>query len=54
MKIDAEKDGIQWSKQTDPRVTRIGKFIRATRIDEKLCPIVGSMKSTHQFGDELA
>ncbi len=34
MKIDAEKDGVQWSKHTDPRVTRIGKIIRATRIDE--------------------
>ena len=46
MKIDAEKDGIQWSKQTDPRVTRIGKFIRATRIDELpqlFCVINGTM-----------
>jgi len=34
MKIDAEKDGIKWSKQTDPRITRIGGIIRATRLDE--------------------
>ncbi len=34
MKIDAEKDGIQWSQKTDPRITRIGKIIRATRLDE--------------------
>ena len=26
---------------------------RATRIVEKLCPIVGSMKSTHQLGEEF-
>jgi lipopolysaccharide/colanic/teichoic acid biosynthesis glycosyltransferase len=46
MKIDAEKDGIQWSKHTDPRVTRIGKIIRAMRIDELpqlLCVLKGTM-----------
>tara|TARA_B100001093_G_C26851941_1_gene1025512 strand:+ start:3046 stop:4419 length:1374 start_codon:yes stop_codon:yes gene_type:complete len=34
MRIDAEKDGIQWSKKYDPRVTKIGRIIRATRLDE--------------------
>ena len=46
MKIDAEKDGIQWSQYTDPRVTRIGKIIRATRLDELpqlVCVINGTM-----------
>ena len=46
MKIDAEKDGIQWSKKTDPRITRIGRVIRATRLDELpqlVCVINGSM-----------
>lgn len=34
MYVDAEKDGPQWAKKGDPRVTRVGKFIRKTRIDE--------------------
>ncbi|GAA0866138.1 exopolysaccharide biosynthesis polyprenyl glycosylphosphotransferase [Paraclostridium tenue] len=35
MKIDAEKyGGAQWAQKDDPRVTKIGKFIRKTRIDE--------------------
>ena len=46
MKIDAEKHGIQWSQRSDPRITKVGKFLRATRIDELpqlLCVIQGSM-----------
>src|SRR5699024_8366291 len=34
MRIDAEKYGAQWADKDDPRITRIGKFIRKTRIDE--------------------
>ena len=34
MKVDAEKDGPVWAKKDDDRVTRCGKFIRKTRIDE--------------------
>lgn len=34
MRTDAEKDGAQFAKAGDPRVTRIGKFIRKVRIDE--------------------
>lgn len=34
MKTDAEKDGAQYAKKKDSRVTRIGAFIRTTRIDE--------------------
>jgi len=34
MRSDAEKDGAQFAQKDDPRVTRIGKFIRKARIDE--------------------
>lgn len=34
MKVDAEKDGPQWAQKNDSRVTKIGTFIRKTRIDE--------------------
>ncbi|TOY84140.1 UDP-phosphate N-acetylgalactosaminyl-1-phosphate transferase [Levilactobacillus brevis] len=34
MYVDAEKNGAQWARKDDPRVTRVGKFIRKTRIDE--------------------
>jgi sugar transferase (PEP-CTERM system associated) len=34
MRTDAEVNGPQWAAQNDPRVTRIGNFIRKTRIDE--------------------
>ena len=31
---DAEKDGPRWASIGDDRITRVGRFIRATRIDE--------------------
>ena len=31
---DAEKNGAQWAEKNDARVTKIGRFIRKTRIDE--------------------
>ncbi|MFU1719939.1 exopolysaccharide biosynthesis polyprenyl glycosylphosphotransferase [Bacillus velezensis] len=34
MKIDAEKSGAVWALKKDPRVTKVGAFIRRTRIDE--------------------
>ena len=35
MRVDAEKDGVaRLAQQDDDRITPIGKFIRATRIDE--------------------
>ena len=34
MKIDAEINGAQWSKKNDKRITKVGKFLRKTRIDE--------------------
>lgn len=34
MRVDAEKNGAQLATANDSRVTKFGKFIRATRIDE--------------------
>jgi lipopolysaccharide/colanic/teichoic acid biosynthesis glycosyltransferase len=34
MRIDAEKHGAVWARQNDDRVTRVGRFIRKTRMDE--------------------
>jgi sugar transferase (PEP-CTERM system associated) len=34
MRTDAEKGGAQFAKENDDRVTRVGKFIRKTRLDE--------------------
>ena len=46
MHLNAEIDGIQWSKNNDERITSIGKIIRALRIDELpqlFCVLFGSM-----------
>ena len=34
MRTDAEVAGAQWATENDPRITRIGRFIRKVRIDE--------------------
>jgi sugar transferase (PEP-CTERM system associated) len=35
MRTDAEADGkAKWAEKNDPRITRIGKFLRMTRVDE--------------------
>ncbi|WP_425415490.1 sugar transferase [Peribacillus loiseleuriae] len=34
MIVNAEKNGPQWASKKDPRVTKVGSFIRRTRIDE--------------------
>lgn len=34
MKTDAEKNGAVWAQKNDPRVTRVGDFLRKSRIDE--------------------
>jgi len=34
MRVDAEQAGAQWSGRGDPRITRIGRLLRVTRIDE--------------------
>ena len=35
MRMDAEADGVpQWAEKNDPRITRVGRMMRRTRIDE--------------------
>jgi len=34
MRVDAESAGAVWAKAADPRITRVGMFLRRTRIDE--------------------
>lgn len=34
MIVDAEKDGAQWAKPKDARITPLGKILRKTRLDE--------------------
>jgi lipopolysaccharide/colanic/teichoic acid biosynthesis glycosyltransferase len=34
MGLDAEKDGPQWAQKEDDRVTKAGRILRATRLDE--------------------
>ena len=34
MRVNAESLGAQWASKKDPRVTTVGRFLRATRIDE--------------------
>jgi lipopolysaccharide/colanic/teichoic acid biosynthesis glycosyltransferase len=35
MRTDAEKDGVaRWASANDDRTTRVGRFIRMTRLDE--------------------
>ena len=34
MRQDAEKMGVQWAQKRDPRITKVGRFLRLTRIDE--------------------
>jgi exopolysaccharide biosynthesis polyprenyl glycosylphosphotransferase len=34
MRLDAEKNGAVWARNRDERVTRVGRFIRKTRMDE--------------------
>jgi lipopolysaccharide/colanic/teichoic acid biosynthesis glycosyltransferase len=34
MRVNAEASGAQWSGRGDPRITRIGRLLRVTRLDE--------------------
>jgi len=34
MVTDAEKNGAAWAQEDDPRVTRVGRFLRRTHLDE--------------------
>jgi sugar transferase (PEP-CTERM system associated) len=61
MRVDAESDGAaRWAQKRDPRITRVGSFIRKTRIDELLnvlrgqMSIVGPRPERPEFVAELA
>ena len=46
MRTDAEHQGAQWSSRSDPRITKLGSFLRITRLDELpqlWCVMTGSM-----------
>jgi sugar transferase (PEP-CTERM system associated) len=34
MRTDAEANGAIWASENDPRITRVGRFLRQTRVDE--------------------
>ena len=34
MRVDAEKNGAKWADKNDPRITKVGVFLRRTRLDE--------------------
>ena len=34
MRVDAERDGVCWAQKNDARVTRVGRILRQTRLDE--------------------
>ena len=34
MRVNSETNGAIWAEKNDPRITKVGKFIRKTRIDE--------------------
>lgn len=48
MGMNAEKSGAQWAAQKDPRVTKVGKFIRLTRLDE-LPQLINILKGEMSF-----
>ena len=62
MRTDAEKDGAKWASENDPRITRLGRFIRKVRIDELpqtwtvlkgQMSFVGPRPEVPQFVDDL-
>ncbi len=48
MAANAETNGAQWASEDDPRITRVGKFLRKTRIDE-LPQILAILKGELSF-----
>ena len=48
MYIDAEKDGAKWASENDERITKVGRIIRKTRIDE-LPQLVNILKRDMSF-----
>ena len=63
MRVDAEKHGAQFAKVNDDRITRVGQFIRKTRLDELPqfwnvlmgeMSMVGPRPERPEFVDDLA